>query len=228
MKPKKNSKVNLEDKRTIFIQLGLVIALALVLFSFEYKSYDKIEIDLTERIVDDTPEELVQITKQPDVKPPPPPPQQQTIQLNIVDDDVEVDDELEIDVESDDDLEMEEYIPVDVEEEEEIVEEEIFQVVEQQPAYPGGDAARMKFLSKNIEYPQMAKESGIQGTVYVQFVVEKDGSVSDVQILRGIGGGCDEEAMRVVKMMPNWDPGKQRGKAVRVLFRVPIKFTLQG
>ena len=88
--------------------------------------------------------------------------------------------------------------------------------------------ARMKFLQDNIKYPIMAKESGIQGTVYVTFVVERSGAVTDVKILRGIGGGCDEEALRVVKNMPKWEPGKQRGKPVRVQFNMPIKFTLSG
>ena len=94
------------------------------------------------------------------------------------------------------------------------------------PSFPGGDESRIKFLQENIKYPQMAKESGIQGTVYVTFVVEGSGKVADVKVLRGIGGGCDEEAVRVVKMMPHWNPGKQSGKSVRVQFNMPIKFTL--
>ncbi|MDD2322952.1 MAG: energy transducer TonB, partial [Bacteroidales bacterium] len=131
-----------------------------------------------------------------------------------------------IDVEADEALEIEEYIPIEVEEEE-VVEEEIFLVVENQPEFPGGEAARLKYLSENIEYPQMAKESGIQGIVFVTFVVEPNGSISNVAILRGIGGGCDEEAVRVVQNMPSWKPGKQRGRPVRVRFNMPIKFTLQ-
>jgi len=126
----------------------------------------------------------------------------------------------------DDDTEMEEYVPV-IEEEEEIVEEKIFLVVEQMPSFPGGEAKMYGYIGKNIEYPRIAKESGISGRVFVTFVVEKDGTVTDVQILRGIGGGCDEEAVRVIKSMPKWKPGKQRGKPVRVQYRMPIKFTLQ-
>ena len=84
-----------------------------------------------------------------------------------------------------------------------------------------------KYLAENIKYPQMAKESGIQGRVFVTFVVEKDGRVTDVRVLRGIGGGCDEEAIRVVQNMPKWTPGKQRGKSVRVQYNLPVKFTLQ-
>ncbi len=107
------------------------------------------------------------------------------------------------------------------------VEREIFTVVEEQPAYPGGEEARVKFLQDNIKYPVEAKELGIQGRVFVTFVVEVDGSITDVRILRGIGGGCDEEAIRVVKAMPKWVPGKQRGVPVRVQFNLPIKFSLQ-
>ncbi len=227
MEVKKSPKANLETKRTIFIQLGLVVALGLVLLGFEYKSYDKIELEMVERVVEDIPEELVQITKQ-EVKPPAPKPPPQTTILKIVEDDVEVEDDIIIDAEADEDMEVEEYIPIEVEEEEEIVEEEIFTVVETMPGFPGGEVERIKFLQKNIKYPQMARESQIQGTVYVTFVVETDGKVTDVRVLRGIGGGCDEEAVRVIKMMPKWNAGKQRGKPVRVQFNMPIKFTLQG
>jgi periplasmic protein TonB len=109
---------------------------------------------------------------------------------------------------------------------EEVVETPIFTVVEEMPSFPGGDEARIKFLTENIKYPQMAKESGIQGTVYVTFVINEKGKVADVKVLRGIGGGCDEEAIRVVNIMPSWNAGKQSGKAVRVQFNMPIKFTL--
>jgi protein TonB len=107
------------------------------------------------------------------------------------------------------------------------VEAEIFTVVEEQPTYPGGEEARMRYLQENIKYPEEAKELGIQGRVFVTFVVEVDGSITDVRVLRGIGGGCDQEAIRVVKGMPKWVPGKQRGVPVRVQFNLPIKFTLQ-
>lgn len=110
--------------------------------------------------------------------------------------------------------------------EEEVAEKEIFTVVETSPSFPGGDEARIRFLTNNIRYPQEARDAGISGTVYITFVVERDGSTSDVRVLRGIGGGCDEEAVRVIKMMPEWSPGKQRGKPVRVQFNMPIKFSL--
>ena len=98
--------------------------------------------------------------------------------------------------------------------------------IEQKPEFPDGEAALFKFLTSNIKYPAVAKENGIEGTVYLGFVVEKDGSITDVKIKRSVGGGCTEEAMRVVKLMPKWKPGKQQGKAVRVAFTIPVKFKL--
>lgn len=103
----------------------------------------------------------------------------------------------------------------------------VLTIVELMPAFNGGEEAMYQFLSENIKYPQVAKETGIQGTVIVKFVVEKDGSISDVQLLKTIGGGCDEEALRVVKAMPKWKVGKQNGEPVRVYFTLPIRFTLQ-
>lgn len=102
----------------------------------------------------------------------------------------------------------------------------IFTVVEKMPCYPGGDSARIKFLAENIVYPQAAKEKGIQGVVYITFVVYENGHVGDVCVLRGIGGGCDEEAVRVAKLMPDWIPGQQIGKKVRVQYNMPIRFSL--
>ncbi|MBN3034255.1 MAG: energy transducer TonB [Bacteroidales bacterium] len=221
---KKSAKADLENKKIIFVEIGLIIALAAVLLAFEWKSYEKIELDLISRAVDDTPEEMIQITTQ--EKPPPPPkPQPQTTIIRIVEDDVEIEDDIEINVEADQETEIQEYIPVEEPEEEE-EEAPIFTVVEAMPEFPGGEEARIRFLSDNIKYPQMARESGIQGRVFLTFVVERDGSVTDVKVLRGIGGGCDEEAIRVVQSMPRWIPGKQRGKPVRVQFNMPILFKL--
>ncbi|HPF00319.1 MAG TPA: TonB family protein [Bacteroidales bacterium] len=104
----------------------------------------------------------------------------------------------------------------------------IYTVVEQAPLYPGGVEALMKYLAENIQYPDLARQENIQGTVYVSFVVEKNGEVSNVKILRGIGGGCDEEAMRVVRNMSDWTPGYQNGEAVRVQFNLPLRFILTG
>lgn len=103
---------------------------------------------------------------------------------------------------------------------------DVFQIVEEMPSFPGGDSARFAYLRNNINYPQTAREGRIQGTIYVTFVVERDGSITDIKILRGIGGGCDEEVIRLISMMPRWNPGRQRGKPVRVQFNMPIKYVL--
>jgi TonB family protein len=100
-------------------------------------------------------------------------------------------------------------------------------IVQEQPSFPGGDEARIKYISENIKYPEEAREKGIQGTVFVTFVVEPDGSITGVKLLRGIGGGCDEEALKLIENMPKWIPGKQRGQAVRVQFNMPIRFVLE-
>jgi periplasmic protein TonB len=227
MELKKTEKADLESKKMIFTQIGLVITLAIILLAFEWKTYEKTVLDLGTRTVEDVPEDIIPITEQ-KVKPPPPPPPQQVVKINVVDDEVEVDDEIAIDAEANENTEVQEYVaPVKEVEEESAEEVQIFMVVESMPEFPGGEPALYKFLAENIKYPQMAKESGIQGRVFVTFVVERDGSVTDVRVLRGIGGGCDEEAIRVVKSMPKWSPGKQRGKAVRVQYNLPVKFTLQ-
>ena len=112
------------------------------------------------------------------------------------------------------------------EKEKEAFEQKIFDVVEEMPAFPGGEAKLMEYVAKNIKYPQIARETGIQGRVFVGFVVEPDGSISNVKLLRGLGGGCDEEAVRIVKSMPKWKPGKQHGKLVRVSYTLPVLFRL--
>jgi periplasmic protein TonB len=223
---KKTDKADLENKKVFFLEIGLVIALAFTLLAFEHKTYEKQSFEKITRIADDATEEMIEITQQEKTPPPPAPPQQTTI-IQIVDNDVQIDEEIDIDVEADQNTEVKEYVPVEINKSEEEAEEvQIFTVVESMPSFPGGEAARIQFLNDNIKYPQMARESGIQGRVFVTFVVERDGSVTDVKVLRGIGGGCDEEAVRVIQNMPKWEPGKQRGKPVRVQFNMPILFKL--
>ncbi|MBQ6305506.1 MAG: energy transducer TonB [Bacteroidales bacterium] len=226
MEEKKSPKANLENKKLMFMQIGMIISLLIAWLAFEHKSYDKREIDeslLNREVVLD--EEMVEITKQEEQKPQPVEQPQQTTQLEIVDDDVETED-LNINAEVEQNEVIEEYVAPEVVEEE-VVEQEIFQIVEEMPAFPGGEAKLMEYVAKNIKYPQIARETGIQGRVFVGFVVEPDGSISNVKLLRGIGGGCDEEAMRVIKSLPKWKPGKQRGKAVRVSYQIPVFFKLQ-
>ena len=225
MELKKNEKYDLENKRGLFFNIGLVTVLAVVFLAFEWRSYETGPMDLGPLNLDDIEEEIIPITQQ--NQPPPPPPPQPKVQevLNIVEDDEEIEEELEIeDSEADEDTEIE------IMEVEEVVEEdEIFTIVEDMPVFPGGEAGLMTYLQKNIKYPEMAKEAGIQGTVYVSFVVGRDGKVRDAKILRGIAGGkaCDKEALRVVNAMPSWTPGKQRGKAVSVNYNLPVRFLLR-
>ena len=216
MEPKKNSEVDLERQKGLFLQIGLVIALLVILGAFEYKTYEKIAYNLGSLNLDDLEEEIIPITKQ-EIKPPPPPPPPPEV-IEIVEDDVEIKDEIEIeDTESDEDEEIE------------IIEEdddEFFMVVENMPIFPGGDLGLMKFIQKNVKYPAIAKEYNITGKVYVSFIVDKSGSVTNVKIVRGVDKNLDAEAVRVVKSLPKYKPGKQRGKSVRVMFTIPINFTL--
>ena len=108
-----------------------------------------------------------------------------------------------------------------------IANDKVLEKAEVMPQFPGGDQAMMKFVSENVQYPEEAKEKEISGRVMVGFIVEKDGSISDVKVVKGIGGGCDEEAVRVVKAMPKWKPGKEKGKPVRVSYMMPFTFKLQ-
>ena len=227
MEIKKSPKADLESKKLTFTLIGLVVSLFIIWRVFEYKSYDKQTFDDLQRTVEVIEEEMVEITKQEQPKPQPPAPKPQVTQIQIVEDDVEVEDEIDINAEVDQDEVIEEYEFVPEIEEEEIVETEIFKVVEEMPEFPGGAAKMMEYIQKNIKYPMMARESDIQGRVFVNFVVEPDGTITNVTVMRGIGGGCDEEALRVVQSMPNWKPGKQRGSAVRCSFTVPIIFKLQ-
>ncbi len=210
----------------MFMQIGMIISLLVAWLAFEHKSYDKREIDpslLNREVVID--EEMVEITKQEEQKPQPIEQPQQTTQLEIVNDDVETED-ININAEVEQNEIIEEYVAPEVVEEE-VVEQEIFQIVEEMPSFPGGEGKLMEYVAKNIKYPQIARETGIQGRVFVGFVVEPDGSISNVKLLRGIGGGCHEEALPVIKSLPKSKPGKQRGKAVRVSYQIPVFFKLQ-
>jgi len=168
-------------------------------------------------------EEMIPITQQ--QPPPPPPPPPQTTIIEIVEDDEEIEEELEIEDTEDTDDEIE-FIDIP----EEVAEEpQIFTIVEENPEFPGGEVELFKYLGKNTKYPAIAKDAGIQGIVYVQFVVMEDGSINPnmITILRGVHPALDNEAIRVVKKMPKWKPGRQRGKPVRVYYKLPFRFTLK-
>ncbi|GAF05392.1 energy transducer TonB [Saccharicrinis fermentans] len=226
MEVKKSPKADLETKKPVFMQIGLVVVLAIVLIAFEWSTtdVDASQFNMMDEV--EAEEEIVPITRQEEVKPPPPPPPPKvTDVLNIVDDDVEIDEELDIeDTEIDEDTEVEFDITL---EEEETDDAPVFFIVEEMPQFPGGDTELRKYIAQSVKYPVIAQENGIQGRVYVQFVVGTDGGVTQVKVARGVDPNLDKEAIRVVESMPKWKPGKQRGKAVKVSYTVPINFVLQ-
>jgi protein TonB len=226
MEIKKSPKADLENKKSVFMQIGLVVVLSLVLIAFEWTSTDvSVTTGLTDAEVE-IEEEIIPITRQEEVKPPPPPPPPQVTDiLNIVDDDVELDDDLVImDSETSQEAQVDFQVAVEEEEREDA---QVFMVVEEMPVFPGGDAALQKYLSTSVKYPTIAQENGIQGKVYIQFVINQKGEVTNATLLRGVDPSLDREALRVVQAMPKWKPGQQRGRPVRVSYTVPINFVLQ-
>lgn len=223
MEAKKTFKADLRRKSGMFFNLGLLISIALTLFAFEYKTHGLGEVkdfgpmhDNFEGIED------IPITVQ--RTPPPPPVEQPVIK------EVENSEEIENTVEFVLDVEIPTPTPVVnvMIENAPIVDQadEVFELVESMPTPAGGLAGWSSYLSKNLKYPSQARRMGIEGTTYLTFIVNTDGSIQDVKVVRGIGGGCDEEAVRVVSGAPNWEPGKQRGRPVRVKMSVPIRFKL--
>ena len=222
MELKKNPKYDLTKQRGMFFNLGLSISVMIAILAFEWPNRsDQQMIDLGS--MEDDFENILQIP--PTTQPPPPPPKVQTPEIIEVPDEEEIEEkiDIELDVEVTEDTQIEEIVFADAPEE---VSDEIFMVVEKLPEFPGGEAAFMKFLYERIKYPMVAKKMGIEGRLYLQFVVEKNGSVTDLSVLKGLGAGCDEEALRVMKLVPNFTPGKQRGTPVRVKMTIPIVFKL--
>lgn len=211
MEIKKSPKADLEGKKGIFFEIGLTLALAILLFAFEWKS-STAEVNAFQTVAEvEIEEEIIPITQQMMKPPPPPPPAPKLTDLiDIVEDDTNIDEELEIQ-DAEDDSENQEVPDVtdfgDYEGED-TGEAQIFQVVEDMPAFPGNVT---KWISKNVKYPVLAMENGIQGKVFVQFVIEKDGSITDVKVSRGVDASLDKEAVRVVKAMPKWKTWKTKG-----------------
>lgn len=220
---KKYYGVDTHKYRYVFSNIGLGISLAIIFIALEFPNFNDTGLaNLGNLDVED--EEALEIP--PTDHPPPPPPKVEVIEIVEVDDDEEIEEEIpEIIEEFDEEAVIEEVEPV-VEEVEEKV-DEIFTIVEDPAAPIGGLGAFYKYVGKNMKYPNVAKRLGIEGRVIVQFVVGKDGSINDVKVLRGIGGGCDEEAVRVLGKSPAWKPGKQRGKAVKQRMVIPIVFKLK-
>ena len=229
MEIKKTPKADLENKKSTWLLVGYVIVLAFMFIAFEWTKRD-IKIDTSQAITDLVfEEEIIPITEQPEQAAPPPPPAAPPIAetLTIVEDDADVEETTIATSEETNQAVEIKYVPVAVEEEEP-EEQTIFEVVEQMPEFPnGGMAGLMRYLSKNIKYPTIAQENGTQGRVTVQFVVNRDGSIVDAKVLRGVDPYLDKEALRVINTMPKWKPGMQRGKPVRVKFTVPVMFRLQ-
>ena len=226
MQLKKSQKASLEDKKVVYVLMGFVFVLSLCYVALEWTEKEVTKYEVADMEFTFEEEVEIQQTTQETTPPPPPPPVQEVEVLNVVEDDVETE-SIEINTEDDKDVEVVIAAPVEapVEEEEEEV---VFVVVETMPEFPGGQQALFKYLSENVKYPVIAQENGIQGRVICQFVVNKDGSIVDVEVVRSGGDApLDKEAVRVIKSMPKWKPGKQRGKAVRVKYTVPVNFRLQ-
>ena len=231
MEQKKNPKADLEKRKGLFLEIGLVVILAICLCAFSIRSYDKDDSSEGNQGPAEEVEQMDEIlnTDVEDTPPPPPPPPAEPElnmeELTVVEDTKVIEQEGKI--EEFEEVKNTEITPVNIEEEKEEEEQPIFTVVEKDPEFPGGTEALYKYLAENIKYPQLARDNGITGKVYITFVVERDGSIANPKILRDIGGGCGAEAIRVVKAMPKWTPGKQRGKAVRVQFNLPVNFNLK-
>ena len=229
MEIKKTPKADLENRRTLYTEIGLVGALLVVWGAFSYSTKEKAVASLGEDTQVVEVEDMVPITQET----PPPPPEAPKIpvlsdQIDIVEDDIKVEDNF-MSLEDDANLGVEimDYVE---EVKEEVVEEEAipFQLVEEKPSFNGGDANEFsKWVNSKLQYPEIAKENGVQGRVTLQFTVNPDGSVSNVKVLRGVDSSLDKEAVRVVSMSPKWKPGKQRDRAVKVTYTFPVIFQLR-
>lgn len=229
MEAKKTPKADLENRKGLFFEIGLVVTLAACLVAFNVRQYEKEIKEVNTRVADiEIDADIIQTDQEETPPPPPEEPEVVATDLTIVENDAELTNEVGIiNAEDNANKAQEEFTQIVTEEEVVEEEEEIFLVVEEDAEFPGGLEALSKYLAENIKYPQLAKENNITGRVFVSFVVEKDGRVGNIKILRDIGGGCGAEAVRVVKAMPKWKPGKQRGKPVRSQFNLPVNFDLQ-
>ena len=229
MELKKSKKADLEKRKGMFLEVGLVVALSLILVAFEWTKGEGNE-DNSDAIQEvQFEDEMMQITRREEPKPEPKPEQPKVAEvLDIVDDDVEIEDDFDFDMEATDDTEYD-FTSMMGDDEEEIEEEEVFYIVEDMPTFNGGDPATefRKYIAQNLRYPEIAAENGISGRVIIQFAIDKVGQVVDANIVRSVDPALDKEAKRVVMSSPKWTPGRQRGKAVKVLFTFPINFVLQ-
>lgn len=226
MKTKKSKKADLESKRKLFFLIGLLFSLAIVLAAFEWKSpvekimiFDDLKIDAPD-------DEMMPITREKEEKKETLP-VQKVFDFKLVTDETDIDDDpdfFESDITPDEAVDVKMYIPQTEEKTDDIP---TVWFADEMPEFPGGELALRKFVAQSIKYPVIAQESGIEGKVIVTFIINTNGEVTDVRIFRGVNSSLDNEALRVVRKLPRWKPGKQNGKAVRVNYNVPINFVLQ-
>ena len=215
MEIKKSPKADLEGKKGVFFEIGLTLALAVLLFAFEWKSSTEQVTPFQTPAEEQIEDEIIPITQQMLKPPPPPPPAPKLTDLiDIVEDDTNIDDDLEI-------------LDAEDQSENQVI-ENVADFGEYGEENTGESEILSKWIAKNVKYPVLAMENGIQGKVFIQFVIERDGSITDVKVVRGVDASLDKEAVRVVQSMPKWKPGKQRGKPVRVAYTLPINFQLSN
>ena len=224
MNVKKSKNGNLENKRGIFFQVGLILSLAFVLAAFEWETEHRNQIDFNTFDRGDVIEEIIDVTFQKKELPPKPQPVVTPVFIEVKNDE-HIEDEILITSEVTLETENNPFIVLE-EAEKETEEQTIFTSVGEMPTFPGGMEALYQYLKDNLTYPKTAVDANISGTVYVDFVVWKDGSIRMAEVVRKIGGGCDEEALRVVQNMPHWNPGIQRTLKVNVQMNLPVKFKL--
>jgi periplasmic protein TonB len=222
MEIKKNPKANLEKFKLMFLAFGLIISIGVLVSAFNWSSSStKSDLNSKENIEE---EEMMEITRQDQIKPPPPPPeeqqQQQTVEvINIIDNNEEINDDVELNLEfnENDEISLEETPPED---------DQIFIYVKNMPEYPGGVVALKRYIAEHVVYPAVANENGIEGTVYLRFEVTKTGSIGKVELQKGVDKLLDDEAIRVIKSLPKFKPGEQNGKKVSVWYSIPVTFKL--
>ncbi|MGM9753232.1 MAG: energy transducer TonB [Candidatus Cryptobacteroides sp.] len=229
MELKKTDGANLENKRLLFVEIGLIVALALTFGAFSWSTKEK-----QASVLDAGPAMTIEVDDVPITQEaPPPPPETPKVpvlsdQIDIIDDDIKVEDNI-LNLDDDDNIEIEIKDYIEGPEEEVIEEEEIpYVFVEQKPSFRGGDAnAFSKWVAERLVYPEIAKENGVQGRVMVSFTIKADGSVANVKVTRSLDPALDKEAVRVVSSSPKWTPGKQRDRAVNVTYNLPVIFQLR-
>lgn len=227
MEIKKSKKAELECHKGTWFSMGLIVVLAFMFIAFEWTEYDK-KFDAAPLASDPIFELTLLPVTYPEQPPAPPPPAPPVVEeLIIVDTDEDIPDiDFKGPEELGDRIDIKEFKPI-IEEEEKVDETEIFVHAEKMPEFPGGTAALFQFLNNNLKYPAPSRDNGTQGRVIVQFVVDKDGSINDLVIVRSVDPYLDKEALRVIKSMPKWNPGMQRNKTVRVKYTLPVTFKLQ-